>query len=104
MKKLVVRKLGVTTFGRFIGIANAIIGLVIGVFLGISGTVGVVQEDGWSFFAKLLAIVGVWLSALVLYPIVLFVVGWLYGAVVALVANVFLQASHGIEVDVEEVK
>ncbi len=104
MKKLVVRKIGVATFGRFIGIANAIIGLVIGVFLGISGTIGVVQEDGWSFFGKLLAVFGVWLGALVLYPIVLFVLGWLYGAVVALVANVFLQASHGIEIDFEDVK
>lgn len=104
MKKLVVRKIGVTTFGRFIGIANAIIGLVIGVFLGISGTIGVTQEDGWSFFGKLIAIVGVWLAALVLYPIVLFALGWIYGAVVALISNVFLQASHGIEVDVEEVK
>lgn len=104
MKKLVVRKIGVAPFGRFIGIANAIIGIVAGLFLGISGTAGVVQEDGWSFFAKTLAIIGVWLGALVLYPIVLYVFGWIYGAVVALVANVFLQASHGIEVDVEEVK
>lgn len=104
MKKLVVRKIGVATFGRFIGIAHAIIGVVLGVFLGISGTIGVVQEDGWSFFAKVLAIVGVWLGALVLYPIVLYVFGWIYGAVVALVANIFLQAAHGIEVDVDEVK
>ncbi len=104
MKKLIVRKLGVTTVARFVGLAQAVFAVVAGVFIGISSTIAIVQSDDLSDWAKIGATVAAWVAALVLYPFVAFVLGWLYGAVVTLIANVFLRTTHGIEVDVEETK
>jgi len=104
MKKLLVRRLGVGSIAKFVGIAHAIWGFVVGVFLAFSGVAAVIGEDRWSDLERVFASLAVVLGALVVFPIVAFVAGWLYGAVFTLIANLILHTSDGIELDVEEGK
>ncbi len=102
MKKIFVRRLGVASVARFVGMANAIIGLVIGVFATFGGLAGVLEQSGWNFFTKIGASLGVVVVTLVIVPFLAFLWGWLYGAIVALVANLFLHSANGIELDIQD--
>lgn len=102
MKKLTVRRLGVSSVARFVGVANAVIGFVLGVFVAFGGLVGVVENDSIDTVTKIVASLAVVLASLILVPLLAFLYGWLYGAVVSLVANLFLSTSSGVEIEVEE--
>ncbi len=104
MKKILVRKLGVGSVGRFIGVASAIWALIIGVFVMFGGIAATLEQDQWSVVSKVFGTLGVVVVSLVILPAVAFIWGWLYGAVVALIANLFLHTAKGIELDVEEEK
>ncbi len=104
MRKILIRKLGVGSIAKFVGVANAILALAVGIFTMFGGIAGVLEQDGWSFLTKIFATLGVVIGSLVILPAVAFIWGWLYGAVVALVANLFLQTARGIELDVEDEK
>ena len=104
MRKILVRKLGVGSVAKFVGTANAILALIWGVLLMFAGIVTTVEQADWTVAEKLLGTVWSVLGGLVLVPALGFVSGWLYGAVVALVANLFLHTSRGIELDVEDTK
>lgn len=104
MRKILIRKLGVSSVARFIGVANAIWAFIAGIFLLFGGIVGALEQTDWSAWTKLLASLGSVLVGLVVVPVLGFVLGWLYGAVVALIANLFLHTARGIELDVEDEK
>ena len=104
MKKILIRKLGVASVARFVGVANAILAFVIGFFVMFAGIAGVLEQNDWTTITKLFASVGVVMLSLIVYPLVAFLVGWIYGAIVALIANLFLHTAKGIELDVEEEK
>lgn len=104
MRKILIRKLGVASVARFVGAANAIWAFVAGIFLMFGGIVGALEQSDWSALTKLFASLGSVLGGLVLLPLLAFVVGWLYGAVVALIANLYLHTARGIELDVEDEK
>lgn len=101
-KNIRIRKLGVGSVARFVGIAHAIIGFVSGVFVMFAGLVSVVEHDAWSAGQKVGVSLAVVLGSLILLPIIAFLYGWLYGAVLSLVANLFLQTANGIELTVED--
>ena len=102
MKKVTVRRLGVASVARFVGVANAVIGFVIGIFVAFGGLVGVLENDSFDTVTKIVSSLGVVLVSLILVPLLAFLYGWLYGAIVSLVANLFLNTSSGIELDIEE--
>jgi hypothetical protein len=102
MRKILVRKLGVGSIAKFLGEANAIWALAIGIFAMFGGIAASLEHDGWSFVTKILATLGVVVGSIVILPAVAFIWGWLYGAVLALIANLFLQTAKGIELDVED--
>lgn len=104
MKQIIVRKLGVGSVARFLGVASAIWAFVAGIFVMFGGIVSTVEQDEWSFLTKVMSTLGVVVGSLVVLPAIAFVWGWLYGAIVSLIANIFLQTSHGIEVDIEDRK
>lgn len=104
MRQIIVRKLGVGSVARFLGVASAIWAFVVGIFVMFGGIVSTVEHDQWSVLSKIGATLGVVVGSLVVLPAVAFVWGWLYGAVVSLVANIFLETSHGIEIDIEDRK
>jgi len=104
MRKILVRKLGVGSVAKFVGMANAILALVWGVFVMFAGIVTSVEQSNWTFTEKLLGTLGSVSVGLVLIPVIGFALGWLYGAVVALVTNLFLHTAQGIELDIEDAK
>ncbi len=71
MSNITVTKVGVLSIGKLLGIVNLIVGLAI------------------------------ILSAVVLYPLVMFAFGWLYGVLVAFIFNVFVGVSGGVELTVK---
>ena len=104
MKKILVRRLGVASVAKFIGAAYAILGLVYGFIATFPGMAVVITNNDYNTLEKVFASVGVILVLVVVVPLLAFVFGWLYGAILALVGNLFLSTSQGIELDIEEEK
>ena len=104
MKKIIIRRLGVASVARFTGVAQAILGFAAGFVALFGGISAVLTQDGWNMFERILASIGVVLFCLIVIPLVAFLFGWLYGAVLSLIANLFLHTSTGIELDVDNEK
>lgn len=100
-ESVIVRKIGVSSLGKLVGTVQAIVGLAIGIVASIVGTVNIVSTYSDSFFSNLLLSIGVVLLGVVVYPVVAFMLGWLYGALVAVVLNVVVGISGGIELTVD---
>lgn len=103
MKKIMIRRLGVMSVAKFIGVAYALIGLIYGFFALFGGMV-IVFEQNYDVFTKIAASFGVVIVGALVIPAIMFLLGWAYGAVFSLVANFVLQGSDGIEIDYEEKK
>ncbi len=104
MKKIMVRRLGVASVAKFVGVIQAIWAFIAGFFFMFGGISAVLTQNEWNATEKIASTVGVAVASLVLVPLVGFLLGWLYGAIIALIANLFLHTSNGIELDIEEVK
>lgn len=104
MRKIQIRKISVGSFAKLVGIAQAILALIAGSIAMFGGFVAVVEHDSWNFITKLFTSIGVALFALVVFPLIAFAFGWLYGAIVSLIANVFLQTANGLELTIDEEK
>lgn len=104
MKKILVRRLGVASVARFVGVIQAIWAFIAGFFVMFGGLSAVVTNNDWNTAEKFFASVAVVILSLVVIPVVAFIVGWAYGAVISLIANLFLHTSNGIELDIEEPK
>lgn len=104
MKKILVRRLGVASVAKLIGVIQALWGFIAGFIAMFGGIAAVAEQDDWNLFAKIFADIAVVVFSLLVIPLIAFVIGWLYGAVFALIANLFLQTANGLELDVEEEK
>ncbi|MAU34181.1 hypothetical protein CL689_05910 [Candidatus Saccharibacteria bacterium] len=102
MKNITVKRVGILSIGKLAGTVNAIIALAVGIVAAIVGTVSYVTTTNDGIGAELVASLAIILSALILYPLVAFAFGWLYGALVALIFNVVVGVSGGVELTVEE--
>lgn len=104
MANITVTKVGVLSIGKLIGTVNLIVGLAIGLIGAIAGTVAYLSAGSYEFFEGLLGVLAIILSAIVLYPLVLFALGWLYGVLVAFIFNVVVGVSGGVELTVSDDK
>ncbi len=104
MKKIMIRRLGVASVAKYVGIAQAILGAVYGFFAMFGGIAAVIVTEDLSVLSKIIASVGVVILAIGILPFIMFLVGWLYGAVFAFIANFILHTSSGIELDYEDAK
>lgn len=104
MAKIIIRRLGVSSVARFVGVAQAIWGFAVGFVALFGGISAVLTQDSFTIAGKILGSVGVVLFCLVVVPLIAFLFGWLYGAILSLVANLFLHTSSGIELDVDNEK
>ena len=104
MKKILVRRLGVASVARFVGVIQSIWAFIFGFFAMFGGLSAVITNDDFGGFEKFFASVAVVVFALVVIPLVGFLIGWIYGAIISLIANLFLHTSNGIELDIEETK
>ncbi|MCD8561845.1 hypothetical protein LRY29_02170 [Candidatus Saccharibacteria bacterium] len=97
MQNITVTKVGVLSIGKLIGTVNLIIGLAVGIVAAIAGVVTYLAADSYGFFEGLLGSLAIVLSAVFLYPLVMFAFGWLYGVLVAFIFNVVVGVSGGVE-------
>lgn len=102
MKKLTVRKVGVASVGRLVGTWVAIIALAVGIIGSIVSLVSLFDQNNFNLFTGLGVSALVVLSWLVLYPVVAFVIGWLQGAILALVFNIVVAGAGGLSIEVDE--
>lgn len=104
MKKVIIHEVGVASLGKLVGTWYAIVGLVVGVISAVAGTVGVIANNNYSILVDVLASIAIVIGSIVIIPVVLFLVGWLYGALMAVVFNVVIKNSGGLAIKTEDVK
>lgn len=95
-----VTKVGVGSFAKVVGIAYALIGVVLGLLATIAVAAGAITSS--TTFVKTLGVsVLAFGWGVIIYPILLFVVGWIEGAIIALVLNVVFKESKGLELELD---
>lgn len=100
MKTLTINKVRVGSFAKVVGITQAVFGFVYGLVLTLGVTSQAIQSDT-GFVAALGLSVFVLGLSVVLLPLFGFLLGWVQGAVVALVLNFVFAESNGLELEVE---
>lgn len=58
----------------------------------------------YSILTDILVTFAILITGIVIYPLIAFLFGWLYGAVVSLVFNMVIGISGGLEVTTQDVK
>lgn len=101
MSTITVTKVGVLSIAKLAGTVNVIIALAVGVIAAVAGTVAYFNAGSYGFFEGLLGTIAIVLAAVVLYPLVMFSLAWLYGALAAFIFNVVVGVSGGVELTVD---
>lgn len=101
MSSITVTKVGVLSIGKLFGTVNLIVGLAVGLIAAVAGTIAYFGAGNYDFFEGLLGSLAIILSAVVLYPLVMFAFGWLYGVLAAFIFNVVVGVSGGVELTVK---
>lgn len=101
-RSIIVQKTGVSSIGRLIGTVNLIIGLAIGILGSIVAIVNYIAYNSNGILMDIFASIGILLVGVVVYPLFLFALGWLYGALVAFIFNVVIGVSGGVELTVAD--
>ena len=102
MQKLTVHRVGVSSLGKLIGAWQAIIGLVIGVFGAVVTNVNIFEENDFGLLAGIGIAILVVLGWLIVYPLLMFVIGWIQGVILGLIFNLVVSGSGGLSLEVEE--
>lgn len=101
MQRMVVHKVGVGSLGKLIGTWFAIVAFVIGVIAAVATTISVFEQNDFSVLAGVGYAVLISAGWVLLYPLVMFAVGWLQGAILAVVFNFVISGSGGLSLHVE---
>lgn len=104
MKTVSIQHIGINSFGKLIGTWYAIIGLFTGIFVAISASINFVNSTDLSVFTEVLISIAIVIGSVTLVPVFAFLIGWINGAITALVLNLVVGTSGGLEVDIEDVK
>jgi hypothetical protein len=97
-RNVVVRRIGVVSVGKIYGAISAAIGLLVGMAFAIASTVGAgLSGDEGAVFGAFFGF-----GAIVLFPIVYGVMGFLGGMLGAALYNVFAGAVGGVSVELTE--
>lgn len=102
MKRVNITRIEVGSLAKLVGIVNAIVALALGIISAIVATVGVVSNNDYSILSDVLIAIGIALFGLVIYPLIFFAFGWLYGALIAIIWNAVLGVSGGLQIETEE--
>lgn len=100
MKALTVTKVRVGSFAKVVGIVQAVFGFVTGALVSLSVAAESITAD--TSFVRALGVSLFTLGlAVVIFPLVGFVLGWVQGAVTAIVLNFAFAESEGLVVETE---
>lgn len=103
MKTITINKVKVGSFAKVVGVTQAVFGFVYGLILTLGVTSQAIQEDT-GFVATLGLSVFVLGLSVVLLPFFGFLLGWIQGAVAALVLNFVFAESNGLDIEVTDKK
>lgn len=101
-RSITVQRIGVSSIARLIGTVNLIIGLVVGFLGAVVAIVSYLGHSSNGWVADTFSSVGILLIGVIVYPLILFAFGWLYGALVALIFNLVIGVSGGVELTVAD--
>ena len=90
----VLRRLGILSLAKVTAIIMAVIGLIVGVFFALFAGVGALSGMPMWFG-------GLGIAALILFPLLYAIIGFIYGAIVAAVYNVAASLVGGVELEFE---
>ena len=102
VKKLTVKRFEVGSVAKFVGTVNAVISVFIGLIASFGAIISLIASNEYGGLEAFGLSVGIIAAGILLYPLIMFFIGWLYGALAALIFNLFTGVSGGITVDVEE--
>lgn len=102
MKELTITKININSIGKLVGVWYAIVGVVAGVVGGVGSAVALVTNNNYSSIADVFVVVGVVLASVIFVPLVMFVLGWIHGAIVGLIFDVISRSTGGLKLEVEE--
>ena len=102
--KLTIKRFEVGSVAKFVGTVNAVISVVVGLIAAFGAIISLIASNEYNGFEAFGLSVAIIAAGILLYPLVMFFIGWLYGALAALIFNLFVGVSGGITVDVEEEK
>lgn len=103
MKKLTISKFSVGSVAKTVGVLQAVFAFVVGLFASFATAAGLITAQ--TSFVKGLGI-SLWVFGLgiIVYPVIAFFVGWLQGAIAAVILNFVFAESGGVRMHVEEEK
>lgn len=104
MSNITVTRVGVTSIAKLVGTVNLIVAVAVGVIAAIVATINYLNTGIDGFFDGLIGSLVILVVALVVYPLLMFGLGWLYGALVSFIFNVVIGVSGGVDVEVTENK
>jgi uncharacterized membrane protein len=100
MKVLTINRVRVGSLAKVVGVVQAVFGFVYGLGLTLAVTSDAINE-GTGFVRTLGVSVFVLGMAVIFLPLVGFLLGWIQGAVAALVLNFVFAESKGLELEVD---
>lgn len=101
-KKIMVTHVGAGSIGRLVGTVNAIFALASGIIGSIVAASAVLSANDYGVLGNIGVSVGIVAVGVVVVPLLAFVFGWLYGALIGVIWNILLGATGGLELNVEE--
>ena len=102
-KKVNITKVKTGSLAKLIGTLNAIIMLAVGIVFSVTATVAVIANNDFSVLEDVFAALTIVLVGFVIYPLIGFAFGWIYGGLLGLIWNAVLGTSGGLEIETEEV-
>ena len=102
MSNITVTRVGIMSIAKLTGTVNLIIGLALGIIGTIVAISNYLITTNASFWEELLSSLVILVVGLVVYPLVAFGLGWLYGVLVAFIFNVVIGVSGGVDLEVDQ--
>lgn len=107
MNKLRIKKLGILSFAKMQGLMGLVIGLIIGVIYGLIiilySLLGASLVGGNNALAVGGGGVVIGIVVMIGVPIFYGVISFVFGAIIAVIYNVFARIAGGVEIEVENV-
>lgn len=101
-KNITIKKLDALSVGKLLGTVNIIIAVAVGLIASIVTVISVVTNNTYDVGMDILVSIGIIIAGIIVYPLFMYAVGWIYGALVGFIFNVVIGVSGGINLTVED--
>lgn len=100
-KKIKVNHVSASSIGKLVGVVNAIVALASGIIGSVVAISAVLSSADYGVLASIGISAAIIAGGIIIWPLIAFAMGWIYGALVGFIWNVLLGASGGIEMTIE---